>query len=370
MRKTLILTIVTAIVSLFLFSTCARQQLENPFQPGLSGWMSPDVKNRILTGAATSDDLKFIIGKFNENKKIAVVDGTAAYAVMSVPETGRLQLTLQDNDAGWKSDVFMTIGSETIEVFSADAQGPQTFVSEYAYPTGTMVGFFIVTHAPNGDVTTNYANGQACTVEYYSSVPKWVLNFKNTPVWANKGGSDQITGTVNLVINVQMAAAEVVDVSDCFNVSVDYLDPWGFTEEGYAIYFIGETMSYNVNVGVVKDAAIFEGNTFTVYAIQEYFDNETCYRWWYPGEPKEITVAKGDPLPGQNPPQSWRNVAFAMGQTVALNGSHTCPLSVASGNDQTHVIIVSENDQGQVLMTLFDNPVAGVYDPPSTAPVN
>jgi hypothetical protein len=369
MRKTLVLPVVAILASVSFFSACARQELQNPFQPGLSGWIAPEVKNRILSGAATSDDLSFIIAKFNENNQVAQVEGTASYAVMTVPETGRLQLTLQDSDAGWKSDVFMTIGNETIPVFSAAANGPQTFTSAYAYPAGTTVGFFIVTYAPNGEVITNAASGEACTVEYYASVPKWVLNFKNVPVQANKGGSDKLTGTVNLVINVQMAAEEVVDVSDCFDVSVDYLDPWGYTDEGYAIYFIGETMFYNVNVGVVQGSALFQGNTFAVYAIQEYFDDETCYRWWYPGEPKEITVKKGDPLPGQNPPQSWKNVSFVQGQTVVLNGSHTCPLSVAAGNDQTHVIIVSENDQGQILMTLYDNPVAGVYDPPP-APVN
>ena len=367
MRKIIVLPAIAGLISLFFFSACARQELQNPFQPGLSGWITPEVKNRILSGGATSDDLKFIIAKFNENHTVAKVEGSAPFAVMTVPETGRLQLTLQDNDAGWQSDVYMTIGNETMKVFSAAANGPQSFVSEYAYPAGTTVGFFIVTFAPNGEVITNTANSEACVVDYYASVPKWVLNFKNVPVQANKGGADHLTGTVNLVINVQMAADEVVDVSDCFNVSVDYLDPWGYTDEGYAIYFIGETMYYNVNVAVVKDSPVFHDNVFAVYAIQEYLDDETCYRWWYPGEPKLITVKKGDPLPGQDPVQTWRDVSFAAGQTAVLNGSHTCPLSVAAGNDQTHVVIVSVNDEGQILMTLYDNPVAGVYDPPAPA---
>ena len=367
-KKIAIIAILATMV--FIFG-CARQQLQNMFQPGLSGWMTPEMKSRVLSGSATSADLSYIMGKFNESKEVADVVGTADYAVMTIPSDGRLQLMLQDNDAGWQSDVYMTIGSEVIKVFSAANHGPQTFVSESAYPAGASVGFFIVTFVPNGDVVTNTANSEACQVEYYASVPKWVLNFKNTPIQSSKGGGDHLTGTVNLIINVQMAPDEIVDIAPSFNVSVEYLDPWGFTSEGYAIYYIGETMYYNVDITALNNASIFQDNTFAVYAIQEYFEAETCYRWWYPGEPKEITVAKGDPLPGQDPPQSWKDVAFSSGQTVTLNGSEDCPLSVASGNDQTHVIIVSENAQGQILMTLYDNPVAGVYDPPpQLAPAN
>ena len=172
------------------------------------------------------------------------------------------------------------------------------------------------------------------------------------------------------VVEIQMAPAPFVDLSHCFDISIEYLNHHGYTDEGYVIYYIGETMSYNVNINVVQDDGLFQGNDYIVYAIQEYFEDETCDRWWYPSpprpadEPQEITVQKGDPLPNQDPPQNWDDVTFTYPSSVQLTGSYTSTLAIAAGNDQTHILIVRENDQGLIELYIYDNPETGVFDPP------
>jgi len=39
-------------------------------------------------------------------------------------------------------------------------------------------------------------------------------------------------------------------------------------------------------------------------------------------------------------------------------------LEVATGNDQTHILIVRENESGKVKLAIYDNPETDVFDPP------
>ncbi len=141
-------------------------------------------------------------------------------------------------------------------------------------------------------------------------------------------------------------------------------------EDGYAIYYIGEDMNYQVNITAISNHALFQNKKYVVYAIHEYFTDETCDRWWYPSpprpanEPQQISIKKGDPLPG-NSTQNWKDLSISVGSPLSLSGILTSTLATCAGNDQTHVLIVSENANGQIEMTIFDNPEAGVFDPPA-----
>jgi hypothetical protein len=352
------------IISLAVFAgSCAQMAMVNPMSGNNSGGSISDaMKSRILNGCASASDLRVLIQKFHDEDATVTANGPTEGAIIVVPQTGKLLLTLRDNDAGWRSELFMTIGDQTVQLFSDTRQGPLNNTTEYAYLAGTPVGFFLVTHSSSGAVFTNRADSIQCRVDYFASVPKWVLNFEDVP----SGGGGGLTPDWDYndaVIEVQMAPDPVVDISECVSVSIDYLDPAGYTPDGLTIYYIGETMSYNVNIDVSQTHPLLEGTPFTVYAIHEYLEAETCYRWWYPGEPKEITVQKGDLLPGDGNPYSWTGVSLPVGRTV-LNGSSGCSLAAASGNDQTHVLIVRENAQGQIEMTIYDNPETGVFDPP------
>jgi hypothetical protein len=364
MKKYNIYAFLVLMTALTMVFSCAKQA--NPFNPGLidGSGLSSESRSRILSGSATADDLRLLVTKYKQIGITHTPTGPTPNSVITLPRNGKLLVTLRDNDAGWKSGIYMQIDGEVTLLFADNRLGPLNVTTTNAYLAGTEVTFFIVTYAPGGTVYTNRANSSLCRIEYFADVPKWVLHFEDNPT----GDFDYN----DAVIEVQIAPDPIVDLSACFAVTVDYLDPFGYTPDNLAIYYIGGSMSYNVNIGVVQNNAIFSGNSFVVYAIHEYYEDSTCNRWWYPspprpaGEPQTISVKKGDPLPGQTPIQNWQNVTFVLGQLVSLNASYTCPLSVASGNDQTHIIIVHENSQGQIEMTLFDNPVAGVFDPPPT----
>ncbi|MBN8221193.1 MAG: hypothetical protein J0L53_09730, partial [Spirochaetes bacterium] len=68
---------------------------------------------------------------------------------------------------------------------------------------------------------------------------------------------------------------------------------------------------------------------------------------------------------GQDPLHHWSDLEFSQDANFNLTGSYTSPLSVAAGNDQTHILIVRENEQGQIEFVVFNNPQAGVLDPPA-----
>jgi hypothetical protein len=131
-----------------------------------------------------------------------------------------------------------------------------------------------------------------------------------------------------------------------------------------ALYYIGERIHYNVNIDVVQDSPYFAYTDYVVYAIQEYYEDMTCNRWWYPGTPQVITVSKGDELPNQDPYQSWSGISFSYPGSLSLGGTYQSTLELAAGNDQTHILIVRENEIGQIQMTVYDDPEAGIFDPP------
>lgn len=361
MKKFLILLLI--VLPLFIL-TCSRQGFDNPFNPGKNQSLFSGSLNRLLDGTATAKDLQAVIQKYNQTKNDEITGaGDNPNAVISMPYSGKLLVTLRDNDAGWRSEVYMKVNEDTTLLFSDTRQGPLNVTTEFPYAKDTPIEFFLVTHSPNG-VYTNNANSSMCHVVYDSNAIKWTLSFEDNP--------DGDWDFNDAVIEVQMSPDSFIDLSDKLNVSIDYLNPHGYNEEGYAIYYIGESMSYKVNINVIEDDSAFDKD-FTVYVIHEYLDDETCDRWWYPSpprpadEPQEISVSKGDPLPGQDSVAKWDGVQFVDGQTVTLTGSYSCPLSVAAGNDQTHVIIVHENDNGQIELTIYDNPEAGVFDPPANS---
>jgi len=353
-------------ISILIFITCSREEFNNPFNPvKTASILSPEVKSRLVNGTATTEDIQNLINLYRDyqagTKKSKKENPDA---VISMPETGKLLVTLRDNDAGWCSELYMKVDDEITLLFKDTREGPLNVTTEYAYAAGTQIEFFLVTYTPWGEVWTNNANSDYCKVEYYEDEMKWILRFE-----------DDLTKNSDMdfndcVVEVQLAPDPFVDLSDCFDISVEYLNHHGYTPEGYVIYYIGETMHYKVNINVVKDSSLFKDKAYTVYAIQEYYEDTTCNRWWYPSpprpadEPQEITVKKGDPLPNQDPPQSWNNVTFSYPGSVSLEGSYTSTLAVAAGNDQTHVLIVRENEDGEIELCIYDNPEAGVFDPP------
>lgn len=352
------------VLLLGLAAACGRFDMMEP-KPGRSSGLIPEeMKRRILSGTATASDLRVLVQRYQEFSQAQSGQGLSGHEILNVPRTGRLLVTLRDNDAGWRSELYMTVGTQTVLLVSDTREGPLNVTTEYAYLAGTPVGFFIVTYPGDGTRFTNSAAGVQCRVDYFPSVPKWVLNFEDVPA-GGAAGQQPDWDYNDVVVEVQMAFDPIVDLRDCLSVSIDYLDPVGYTPEGWTIYYIGDTMRYRVNIDATPHPDLMT-RPFTVYALQEYYEDIDCYRWWYPGEPKRIQVKKGDLMPGWGNPFVWRNVPLVPGRTT-LDGWYTSSLEVAAGLDQTHIIIVRENDAGQIEMVVYDNPEAGIFDPPPLA---
>ncbi len=364
MRKKILAYILCLAVAMVFFTTCSNVNFQNPYQTDAKYKnLDSGTMDRILAGTATRMDLKQLVQAYNDAAPLAAEQTPNATIV--VPKTGCLLVTLRDNDAGWRSEVYMKVGDVATCIFSDSRQGPLNKTSQYAYQAGTEVSFFIVTHSPNLTYT-NFANSKQCRIDYDASVPKWVLNFEDTQTNVARPDWDYN----DCVIEVQMAPAPFQDLSSYLHITVDYLNPHGFNDQGYAIYYIGENMGYRVNITALSNHALFLNKKYVVYAIHEYLSDETCNRWWYPSpprpanEPQQISVKKGDPLPGEST-QNWKDISFGVGAPVSLTGSYLSTLATCDGNDQTHVLIVSENANGQIEMTIFDNPEAGIFDPPA-----
>ncbi len=364
MKKFLKFVLPMSILMLLFTATCARKAFDNPFNPEKNSLIDSSTMDRILSGTASRSDILGLITAYeaNQPKKVQKTDDS----IITIPQTGRLLVTLRDNDAGWKSEVYMRIGNETSMIIADTRQGPLNVTTEYAYEAGTEVTFYLLTYTSKGIVLTNRADSKQCIITYDETVPKWVLSFEDvqesvgTPDWDYN----------DCVLEIQMAPALFQDLSAYLNINVDYLDHHGYNEDGYVIYYIGETMKYLVNINALSNHSLFQDRKYAVYAIHEYFADETCDRWWYPSpprpanEPQLISVKKGDPLPGDST-QSWKDISISLASPVVLNGSFTSTLATCAGNDQTHVLIVSENESGQVEMMIYDNPEAGVFDPPA-----
>lgn len=363
--KRILLSSMLILMTFIALTSCGRKPFDNPFNPSKNSQLLDQATlGRVMSGSASRSDIMRLVTVYDAFKPLKVQE--TPNSIITIPKTGRLLVTLRDNDAGWKSEVYMTIGNQTTMIIADTRNGPLNVTSEFAYQAGTEVSFYLITYTKKGAVITNRADSVQCRVDYDEMVPKWVLNFEDTQ--SSVGTPDWDYN--DCVIEVQMAPALFQDLSEYLTVNIDYLDHHGLNEDGYAIYYIGETMKFRVNILPKSAHELFVGKKYVVYATHEYFTDITCDRWWYPSpprpanEPQQISVRKGDPLPGDST-QFWKDVVFTPGIPVALDGTHTSTLATCAGNDQTHLMIVSEDDQGQIELMIYDNPEAGVFDPPA-----
>lgn len=353
--------ILIAFLSLMMV-TCSQHSF-SPLDPDDSSALRSGYLDRLAEGQGTLSDAQIAIQRFKESKdntKKAVTENPDAVIVL--PETGQLLITLRDSHSSWQESFYMTTGDETTMLIEDTRDGPLNTTTEFTYEAGNEIGFYLTSHA-EGYLITNNAKANTCIVEEFPDENRWLLSFENIPDGPEWDYDD-------VIIEIRLINTPFVDYAGVVDVNIDYLNPHGFNADGYAIYYIGETMYYNTLIDVLTDDPVFHERNFTVYVVHEYFDTITCDRWWYPSpprpadEPQTISVQKGDPLPNQNPPTSWPGVTLSAAQQTVLSGSYTSDLSIAAGNDQTHVVIVSENEDGEVELTVFDDPEAGVFDPP------
>lgn len=143
------------------------------------------------------------------------------------------------------------------------------------------------------------------------------------------------------------------------DIDIIFKDPYFYTEEGYAGYYIGLPMNYEIKIKNTGNRAY---KHLDVVSIQEYYETGTCDRWWYP-YPREAEYAKGSPLPGDSM-QYWRNVEIGKNETITLKGEYTAPYSTCAGLDQIHLIIQHTNNGALHAATMYYNPEAAVYCPP------
>lgn len=322
-------------------------------------------------GEATAADAAKAIA---EAKKTATVAAgfeqltPASGSIFTMPATGNIVAALRGNSAAWRSELYLQAGNRDIQLIADTRQGPLNKESQHAFVQGTAINFYIVVHTPAGNFRF-YANSDHGRVTRNGAT--YTVAFEDKPQGI-PGLGEPDWDFNDVVVDVSIGQPQVVDLSAHFEIAVDYLDHHGLNYEGYPIYFIGETMKYKIRLKVKNNSDYFTGKKFRVYAVHEYFADTTSNRYWYPSpprpanEPQTISVKKGDTLPGQDPLHHWSDLEFFQGETFNLTGSYTSPLSVAAGNDQTHILIVRENEQGQIEFVVFNNPQAGVFDPPAS----
>ncbi|GEM_PF-2658241 len=368
-------------ISVLLIAIASCGGLKSPLTPGDGSNSSTPVvsQSRLVSGNATFTELKQLYYAYNNRRSQAPPTSGGSDGIITMSQTGRLKVTLRDNNAGWRSELYIEIDANAQQLIADTRLGPLDTVTEFEIASGTGVDFYIITHAVDiyGQpvLLTYRADSAQCIVEQ-TAANKWRMSWEDTPGFTVNGYT---FGTPDwdfndVVIEVEIAPdnvlPEFIDLSDKLDVNVEYLGHHGYNAQGYAIYYIGENWSYAVGITALEDDDNLTGE-WTVYAIHEYLDSITCNRYWYPSpprpanEPQEISVVKGDPLPGQDPPQSWEHITLPIGQKVTLTGNVAGSYAVCAGNDQTHVIICKENDNGDLLLTIFDNPEAGVFDPPA-----
>jgi len=142
-------------------------------------------------------------------------------------------------------------------------------------------------------------------------------------------------------------------------IKVVYTNPYFYTREGLAGYYIGMPMTYGVQI---------ENNSNRTYehldvtAIQEYYHSGTCNRTWYP-YPLYVSYSKGQPLPGDSK-QVWRDIRLGPNQKIFLQDRYDVPLAVCDGLDQTHVIIQHTNKGKVEAAIIYYEPECGVFCPP------
>ncbi|MEM7181649.1 MAG: hypothetical protein AAF518_12095 [Spirochaetota bacterium] len=284
-----------------------------------------------------------------------------------MPKTAQLNVSLLDNNAGWRSEVYLKVDNDTFLLFSDSRQGPLNKVSQYAFLKGSNISFFIVTHTPKGEYTF-FAPGDNAKI-IYENENSYTIQFEDIP--DNVDGLPSPDWDFNdVVLQVNITDSPILDLSGLLDIGIEYLDYHGYNADGLPIYYLTEVMKYNVNIKATSNDTDITGPKHTVYAIHEYYQDYTCDRTWFPanlrpaGEGSVLTVKKGDLLPNQDPPASWTGQTFSADSTLQLKASYTSDLSACPGNDQTHVVVFRENADGQLETMIFDNPETGVFDPP------
>lgn len=166
-----------------------------------------------------------------------------------------------------------------------------------------------------------------------------------------------IIGSSLLAANVHFGkhAGELKNLS----IKVVYTDPYFYTPEGLAGYYIGMPMTYEVHI---TNNSRRTYKHLDVTAIQEYYESGTCDRFWYP-YPQYVTYRKGEPLPGDSK-QVWQNISLGPNQKIVLSGGYTPSLATCDGLDQTHVIIQHTNRGKVEAAIMYYEPECGVFCPP------
>ena len=163
---------------------------------------------------------------------------------------------------------------------------------------------------------------------------------------------------VTFAFNLSFASGKHLGELKNLDIEVVYLSPLFYTADGYAGYYIGQPMSYELRI---KNNSPRAYKHLDISATQEYHENKTCDRWWYP-HPRTVTVNKGQPMPG-NSTFSWDDLSITGNQQIVLTGTYTAPMETCDGLDQTRIRIKHRN-QGKVTAAEFVNEILGVYCPP------
>ena len=143
------------------------------------------------------------------------------------------------------------------------------------------------------------------------------------------------------------------------SIKVVYTNPYFYTSEGLAGYYIGMPMTYEAHIANNSPRTY---KHLDVIAMQEYYESGTCNRAWYP-HPQYVTYSKGEPLPGDSK-RVWRDVSLGPNQKIALLGRYDVPLATCDGLDQTHVIIQHTNKGKVEAAIIYYEPELGVFCPP------
>jgi len=144
------------------------------------------------------------------------------------------------------------------------------------------------------------------------------------------------------------------------SIKVVYTNPYFYTSEGLAGYYIGMPMTYEVHIANNSRRTY---KHLDVTAIQEYYESGTCNRAWYP-YPQYVTYSKGEPCPGDSK-QVWRDISLGPNQKIVLSDRYDVPLAVCDGLDQTHVIIQHTNKGIVEAAIMYYEPECGVFCPPA-----
>ncbi|MEE8403104.1 MAG: hypothetical protein V3R93_05045 [Candidatus Hydrothermarchaeaceae archaeon] len=139
------------------------------------------------------------------------------------------------------------------------------------------------------------------------------------------------------------------------DIEVVYTNPYFYTADGLAGYYIGLPMTYELHI---KNTGKRTFKRLDVTAIQEYHESGICYRY-----AEEIPYAKGDAMPGDTT-QSWSGITLRGGEEIVLSGGYVPPITTCDGLDQTHMIIKHTNNGQAEAAVMYFEPEAGVFCPP------